>query len=104
MTEQATKVIVIGAPVQACFDVATDFEHYPEWVGDIKEVTVLGRDADNRATRVRFRTAGFGRSTSYALEYDYSNAPNVLSWVEIEGDLTSKLDGTYEFTAIAEGT
>ena len=98
MTEKATQEIIIGAPPQACFDVAIEFERYPEWVGDIKEVTVLERDADDRATRVRFRTAGFGRSTSYELEYDYSEAPNVLSWVEVEGDLTSKLDGAYIFT------
>lgn len=104
MTEKATKVIVIGAPVQACFEVATEFERYPEWVGNIKEVTVLARDDDDRATRVRFRTAGFGRSTSYELAYDYAGAPNVLSWVEIEGDLTSKLDGAYEFVAHADGT
>ncbi|MHB8463674.1 MAG: SRPBCC family protein [Acidimicrobiales bacterium] len=98
MTEKATKVIVIDAPPQACFDVAIQFERYPEWVGDIKEVTVLERDAEDRALRVRFRTAGFGRSTSYELLYDYSHAPTVLSWVELEGDLTSKLDGAYLFS------
>ncbi len=104
MTEKATKVIVIGAPVQACFDVAIQFERYPEWARDIKEVSILSRDEDGRAKRVRFRTAGFGRSTSYELEYDYTRAPNVLAWVEVEGDLTSKLDGAYEFAPHPEGT
>lgn len=103
MTEKATQVIVIGAPVEACFDVAIQFERYPEWVGDIKEVTVLRRDAEDRAVRVRFRTAGFGRSISYELEYDYSRAPHELSWVEVEGDLTSKLDGAYRFTETGGG-
>jgi hypothetical protein len=97
MTDTATQVIVIAAPVGACFDVATDFERYPEWAEDVKDVTILDRDAEGRGVIVQFRTAGFGRSTSYTLRYDYDGAPQVLSWVEVEGDLTSKLDGAYVF-------
>ena len=97
MAEHATQVITIAAPPQACFAVAVEFERYPEWAGDIKEVTVSERDDEGRGVLVRFRTAAFGRSTSYTLRYDYSEAPKVLSWVEVEGDLTSKLDGAYMF-------
>jgi hypothetical protein len=98
MAEQATQVIVIDASPQACFDVAVAFERYPEWTGDIKEVEVRERDADGRGVLVHFRTAAYGRSTSYLLQYDYREAPKVLSWEEVEGDLTSKLDGAYVFT------
>jgi uncharacterized membrane protein len=101
MADTATQVIVIDAPAQACFDVAMDFEHYPEWAADIKEVTVLERDAEGRGLVVRFRTAGFGRSTSYTLRYEYGDAPHTLSWVEVEGDLTSRLDGAYVFAEVA---
>jgi len=97
MAEQATQVTVIDAPLQACFDVAIEFERYPEWAGDVKEVAVEERDAGGRGILVRFRTAAFGRSTSYTLLYDYSHAPAVLAWVEVTGDLTSKLDGAYVF-------
>ena len=97
MAEHATQVIAIAASPQACFDVAVDFERYPEWAGDIKDVTVSERDDEGRGVLVRFRTAAFGRSTSYTLRYDYSEAPKVLSWVEVDGDLTSKLDGAYIF-------
>jgi hypothetical protein len=103
MAETATQGIVIGASPQACFDVAVEFERYPEWAGDIKEVTVIERDGDGRARIVRFRTAGFGRSTSYELQYDYSRAPEVLSWIEVAGDLTSKLDGAYHFAPTTAG-
>jgi uncharacterized membrane protein len=104
MVDQATQAIVIAAPADACFAVAAAFENYPEWVGDIKEVTVHERDAAGRGTLVRFRTAAFGRSTSYTLRYDYSHAPTTLSWVEVTGDLTSKLDGAYVFEAGDDGT
>jgi uncharacterized membrane protein len=104
MADQATQVIEISAPPRACFDVAVDFERYPDWVGDIKQVTVEARDDAGRGLLVRFRTAAFGRSTSYELRYDYSESPKVLSWVEVEGDLTSKLDGAYVFNEAAGGT
>ena len=101
MTDTATQVIVIDAPAQPCFEIATEFERYPEWASDIKEVTVVERDAEGHGLVVRFRTAAFGRSTSYTLRYDYAEAPQVLSWVEVEGDLTSRLDGAYVFAETA---
>lgn len=101
MTEQATQVILIDAPLEACFDVATQFERYPEWAAAIKSVAVQQRDAEGRGARVHFRTAGFGRSMSYTLQYDYSRAPHVLAWEEVEGDLTSRLDGEYVFADVS---
>lgn len=103
MSEQATRVITIAASPQACFEVATDFERYPDWAGDIKAVTVSERDDEGRGVLVRFRTAAYGRSTSYTLRYDYAEAPKALSWVEVEGDLTSKLDGAYIFAETTSG-
>ncbi len=103
MAEHATQQIVIDATPQACFDVAAEFERYPEWAADVKEVAVLERDGDGRGTLVRFRTAAFGRSTAYTLRYDYAAAPAQLRWVEVEGDITSKLDGEYQFDAVDGG-
>jgi hypothetical protein len=51
---------------------------------------------------VTFRAAAFGRSTSYTLAYDYSEAPRVLAWKLTQGDITTKLDGSYIFDP-AEG-
>lgn len=97
MAEQATEKMTVRATPERCFDIAADFERYPQWAADIKEVRVLERDAQGRGTVVAFRTAAFGRSTSYTLAYDYAKAPSELSWVEEKGDLTRKLDGTYRF-------
>jgi hypothetical protein len=60
-------------------------------------VEVLATDDQGRATEVRFRAAGMGRSTSYTLAYDHRE-PNVLAWVLTEGDITRKLDGRYVLT------
>src|SRR5687768_3705560 len=95
MAEQATERTIIDAPPDRCWEVVLDFERYPRWARDIKSVTVESRDAEGRGEEVRFRAAAMGRSTSYTLRYDYSEAPRVLSWVLVRGDITRKLDGTY---------
>jgi hypothetical protein len=41
-----------------------------------------------------------GRSTTYLLGYDYAEAPRVLAWRLLEGDITKKLDGSYTFKAL----
>lgn len=103
MTDQTTEQIVVASNPAAVYEVAADIERYPEWVSDIKQVTVDERDGLGRPTTVTFRTAAFGRSTTYSLDYDYSAAPEILSWKQVAGDLTSKLDGLYEFSANADG-
>lgn len=95
MAEQAKEEIVIEAPVERCFETLTDFESYPEWAGDLKEVTVIERDAQGRALVVEFRAAAMGRSTTYRLRYDYSDAPNRLGWQLDTGDIQRELDGAY---------
>ncbi len=102
MAEQATERMIVGGPAERCFAVVADFERYPEWAADIKEVEIVRRDADGRPQNVAFRAAAFGRSTRYTLAYDYSKAPRSISWVQTAGDLTNRLDGAYEFEASGE--
>ncbi len=103
MADQATEHMTVSATPQRCYAVASDLEHYPDWAHDIKEVTVDERDTEGRPSVVSFRTAAFGRSTSYTLEYDYAEAPRVLTWRLTKGDITSKLDGSYVFDPDGDG-
>jgi uncharacterized membrane protein len=104
MSDQATESIVVAAPPERVFAVVTDFPNYPTWAADLKEVTVVDADPDGTAHKVRFRAAAFGRSTAYTLAYDYTQAPNKQSWVQDTGDITSRIDGTYDFEKVPEGT
>ena len=104
MAEQATQRMNIRATPAECFAVVTDFEHYSDWVGDLKRIDVVQRDAEGRALEVEYRAAAFGRSTTYTLRYDYDRAPEQLSWRQIEGDLTETLVGQYRFEASGAGT
>ncbi|MHB8439326.1 MAG: SRPBCC family protein [Acidimicrobiales bacterium] len=103
MAEQATEHMVVASSPEDCFAVVSDVERYPEWAADIKQVTVTRRDSEGRPIDVSWRAGAFGRSTSYTLQYDYSEAPRVLAWRQTAGDLTAKLDGQYRFEPTAEG-
>ncbi len=104
MTQRATESIAVNAPPDVVYRVVTDFEHYTDWVSDLKRIEVLERDATGRPLEVEFRAAAFGRSTTYALRYDYDRAPEVLTWHQTNGDLTSTLDGEYRFEPQGDGT
>jgi uncharacterized membrane protein len=99
MADSASERIEITATPQRCYDVAVDFERYPDWAQDVKSVDVLERDDQGRAKRVEYRAAALGRSTRYVLEYDYSDAPAAFSWRLVEGDILRRLDGRYGFEA-----
>jgi ribosome-associated toxin RatA of RatAB toxin-antitoxin module len=103
VAELATEQTTVAAPPERCYAVVTDVERYPEWAADIKQVTIDHRDDQGRPLLCTFRAAAFGRSTSYTLEYDYSDAPHVLAWRQTRGDITTKLDGSYVFEPAVDG-
>ena len=99
MTDTAHERIRVDAPPARCWDVAIDFEEYPDWVRDVKEAHILERDAEGRGHHVEYRAAALGKSVRYVLQYDYTHAPVAFSWSLVEGDMLRRLDGTYRFEA-----
>ncbi len=104
MVQRATESTIVNAPPEVVYRVVTDFEHYIEWFSDLKRLDVLERDGQGRPLDVEFRAAAFGRSTTYTLHYDYSRAPEILTWHQTSGDLTESLNGQYRFERVPEGT
>ena len=102
MSDHATQRIIIDAAPERCFEVVTAFERYPEWATDVKHVAVERRDDDGKGGDVMFRAAAMGRSTTYTLRYFYGSNPLRLAWKLVEGDLTRKLDGEYEFLPVGD--
>ena len=100
MIEQATERVMVKATPQRCYEVAIDFDLYPDWSGDINKSEVLQSDTNGRGTLVRFWAEALGRSTQYTLAYDYSKAPSRLSWSLVEGDIERRLSGEYFFESV----
>ena len=103
MAETATESITIAAPPDAVWRIATDIERYPDWAHDVKDVVVTERDEQGRPAQVEFRTSALGRSTHYTLRYDYADAPNVLAWTMVKGDIQRSIDGAYKFQPTDDG-
>jgi ribosome-associated toxin RatA of RatAB toxin-antitoxin module len=100
MADEATQQLVVGASPERTWEVLTNFDEYPTWATDLKSAQVVSRDDEGRPLDVAFRAAAMGRSTTYTLRYDYSRAPEVLAWRLVEGDITRKLDGSYELAPV----
>jgi uncharacterized membrane protein len=103
MADRASDTIIIEAPVDRVWAIASDIERYPEWALDIKEVAIIGRDDAGRPHEVEFRASALGRSTHYSLRYDYSEAPGRLAWSMLDGDIQRSIDGAYMFSDLGDG-
>ena len=96
MTERVQDNIDIEATAEDIFEVATDFESYPEWNANIKRVEVKDTDDEGLATKVFFEVDARVKVMTYTLQYDYSNAPESFSWDLGDGD-PKELSGAYSF-------
>jgi ribosome-associated toxin RatA of RatAB toxin-antitoxin module len=103
MAEHASEKITVEASVEACYAVLLEFEQYPEWVPDLKAITVVERDDQGRGAVVEFRAAAMGKSTTYQLRYDYEGAPNRLAWTLEKGDVERSIDGAYLLADSGDG-
>ena len=104
MVDSGSDSILVNAPADRCFAVASDFEHYPSWAKDVKQADVMDRDAQGRALIVDYRASALGRSTHFTLKYDYSHAPRRLSWTMVDGDIMREIHGAYTFEAVGDQT
>lgn len=96
MADKVRDTIDIAATGAEIFEVATDFEAYPDWNANIKNVEVKERDADGRATSVWYEVDAKVKVVTYTLTYDYANAPESFSW-DLDGGDVKELNGSYSF-------
>jgi hypothetical protein len=70
----------------------------------VKAASVVSRDEQGRPSDATFRAAAMGRSTVYTLRYFYGSNPLRIAWRQLEGDITRRLDGEYEFLPLGDGS
>ncbi len=103
MAESVKDSIDVEASAEAVFEVATDFEAYPEWNANINRVEVKETDGEGRGTRVFYEVDARVKVVRYTLGYDYSDAPRSFSWDLIDGDV-KELNGRYSFDEFGDVT
>ncbi len=98
--ERTVTATTVEASVDQCFAVGADIGKYSVWVAEIESSNVVETDDEGRVLTAEFTAQAMGRSSRYVLRYDYSEAPNKLSWSQVEGDLTRRILGSYEFATV----
>jgi len=100
VSEEAHEQIRVQATPALCFGYTADFEEYPSWAKDVKQISVLERDEQGRGTRVEFQVSAMAKQIRYVLAYDWSEAPAAFTWTLVEGEMLRALDGRYAFEAV----
>ena len=95
------RTVEIDAPIERCFEIASDIENAPEWQGSLKDVEVLERDKYKRAELVETESDAKVKTVKARLRFSYEE-PTRITWVQEKGD-TKALKGWWDFEDLGEG-
>ena len=104
MAEFSTATITIDAPIAEVQKVLFALDKYPEWSTQIKSAEALDHDDQGRITKVKMSIDAGMMKDRPTLDYDWSEAPNKLSFSLEDADLLTGMDGIYSFKSIDEDT
>ena len=100
-TISGERSVEINAPVERCFEIASDIANAPEWQGSLKDVEVLERDAQKRAALAETESDATVKTVRSTLRFTYEE-PTSIRWVQEEGD-TKSLTGSWTFEDLGDG-
>jgi ribosome-associated toxin RatA of RatAB toxin-antitoxin module len=96
--------ILIEAGADDVRKVLFDIANYPEWSRSIKATKVESSDDQGRPLRIELTIeAGMLRDKA-TLDYNWSQAPEKVSFSLVDADLLTQMDGVYTVKALGEET
>ena len=96
--------IMIEASADEVRKVLFDIENYPTWSRSIKATKVESSDDQGRPLRIQLTIeAGMLRDKA-VLDYNWSAAPEKVSFSLVDADLLTQMDGTYIVKAVGDET
>lgn len=104
MSESTSATVEVSAPLA---EVAAHLSHiagYPEWLSSVRKVEVNESDDQGRATKATLSIDAGVMKDRATLEYDYSAAPQEISFSLDEADLMTTMDGKYTLKSIDADT
>ena len=100
-TISGARSVEIDAPMERCYEIASDINHAPEWQGSLKDVAVLERDGEKRALLVETESDAKVKTVKATLRFSYE-PPTAIRWVQEKGD-TKSLTGSWTFDDLGDG-
>ena len=104
MADDAHEQIEMAATPARCFELATDFEAYPEWTGAIKTVEITKPGSNGRAEQVKFMMDAGMLKDTYELVYTWAKDGKSVSWDLVSGSLQRSQHGSYLLHPVSGGT
>ncbi|MFM6840854.1 MAG: SRPBCC family protein [Candidatus Planktophila sp.] len=104
MSESTTASVTIEAPLADVAAKLTAIAEYPQWLTSIKKVEVVASDDQGRATSANVSIDAGVMKDRATLSYDWSKAPEEISFSLDEADLMTTMDGKYILKSIDEDT
>lgn len=96
MSEQITRSIIVGAPVQEVFNLWENFENFPYFMQNIKSVRKTGFNTSHWVMQ-----GPLGKDIEWNAETTLNEPPTRIGWNSINGDL--KTSGQVTFTDLNNG-
>jgi ribosome-associated toxin RatA of RatAB toxin-antitoxin module len=102
MGEKVSDDITVAASIDTVWNVITDVEAYPDWTDGVEHTQILATTDEGYPHQAHFRVDAKVSEISYTIQYRYDDYD--VSWHLVEGELLSKLDGSYELAEDGDGT
>lgn len=96
--------ILIEASADEVRKVLFDIENYPTWSRTIKAAKSESSDDQGRPLKIQLTIEAGMLRDKPTLEYDWSSAPERVSFSLVDADLLTQMDGTYTVKAIGDET
>jgi len=100
MSESSTSTVEVTAPLAEVAAKLSAIAGYPEWLSSIKKVEVTESDAQGRATKADVSIDAGVMKDRATLSYDWSKAPNEISFSLDDADLMTAMDGKYTLKSL----
>lgn len=97
---EASSSIVIKANPKACYEVITDYESYPDFLKETKEVEVKKKSGNNADVYFKVEVI---KSVEYTLKMVGKPGKSV-TWTLIEGSFFKKNNGSWELEEQKDGS
>ena len=96
--------ILIEASADDVRKVLFDIANYPSWSRSIKGANVESSDDQGRPLRIQLTIEAGMLRDKPTLDYDWSGAPEKVSFTLVDADLLTKMDGTYIVKSLGDET
>ena len=100
-TISGERSVEVDAPIERCYEIASDIDHAPEWQGSLKDVEVLERDSRTPGSLVETESDAKVKTVAPLLRFSYEE-PSAIRWVQEKGE-TKSLTGSWTFEDLGEG-